>query len=89
MTGWAATLRGLDWNLIDGLSGLLTAIGTLSAVIVSLWLALRNTPVRLRVDVGIGKILLEKQLYERVSQEPDFVIITVTNVGRRGVTLTG
>jgi hypothetical protein len=58
-------------------------------VIVSLWLALRDTRVRLRVDAGIAKILLERQIYERVSQEPDFVIITVTNIGRRVVTVTG
>ena len=58
-------------------------------MIVSLWLALRDTRVRLRVDAGIAKILLERQIYERVSQEPDFVIITVTNIGRRVVTVTG
>ena len=81
--------RSLDWNLINSVSGLLTAIGTLGAVIVSLWLALRDTRVRLRVDAGIAKILLERQIYERVSQEPDFVIITVTNIGRRVVTVTG
>jgi hypothetical protein len=82
-------LRSLDWNLINGISCLLTAIGTLSAVIVSLWLALRDTRIRLRVNVGIRKILLEGKAYDRVSQEPDFLIVTVTNIGRRVVTVTG
>jgi hypothetical protein len=82
-------LRSLDWNFINGVSSLLTAIGTLSAVIVSLWLALRDTRIRLRVNVGIRKILLEGKAYERVSQEPDFLIVTVTNIGRRVVTVTG
>jgi hypothetical protein len=81
-------LPSLDWNFINGVSGLLTAIGTLSAVIVSLWLALRDTRIRLRVNVGIRKILLEGKAYDRVSQEPEFLIVTVTNIGRRVVTVT-
>jgi hypothetical protein len=82
-------LRSLDWNLINGISGLLTAIGTLSAVIVSLRLALRDTRIRMKVDAGIGKIFPEGIGYERMLQEPDFLIITVTNVGRRVFTVTG
>jgi hypothetical protein len=82
-------LPSLDWNFINGVSGLLTAIGTLSAVIVSLWLALRDTRIRLRVNVGIRKILLEGKAYDRVSQEPEFLIVTVTNIGRRVVTVRG
>ena len=82
-------LRNLDWKLINGVSSLLTAIGTLSAVIVSLWLARRDSRVRLKAHAGIGKILTEGKVYKDASQEPDFLMITVTNIGRRVVTVTG
>ena len=82
-------LTNLNWNFINRVSGLLTAIGTLSAVIVSLWLALRDSRIRLKVHVGIRKIFFERKIYEHPGLEPDFLDIAVTNVGRRVVTVTG
>jgi hypothetical protein len=58
-------------------------------VLVSLWLALRDSRVRLQANAGIRKILLEEKTYKDVSQQPDFLMITVTNIGRRAVTVTG
>ncbi len=85
----SAMLRSLDWNFINGFSGWLSAIGTLLAVIVSLWLARRDSRVRLKLHVGIRKIFFERKIYERPAEEPDFLLIAVTNVGRRVVTVTG
>jgi hypothetical protein len=82
-------LHSFDWNFINGFSGWLSALGTLLAVIVSLWLARRDSSVRLKVHVGIRKIFVERKIYERPAEEPDFLLIAVTNVGRRVVTVTG
>lgn len=82
-------LRSFDRNFINGFSGWLSGLGTLLAVIVSLWLSRRDSRVRLKVHVGIRKILVERKIYERLAEEPDFLLIAVTNVGRRVVTVTG
>ncbi|MFZ0888465.1 MAG: hypothetical protein WA005_08440 [Candidatus Binataceae bacterium] len=86
---WALRWRKIDWNFINSFSGWLSAIGTLSAVLVSLWLARRDQRIRLRVNAGIRKIFFERKIYERPEREPDFLVIAVTNVGRRVVTVTG
>jgi hypothetical protein len=82
-------LGNLEWTFINGVSGLLTAVGTLSAVIVALWIATRDSRLRLKVHAGIRKMLLQRKVYERPGEEPDFLLIAVTNVGRRVVTVTG
>ena len=82
-------IRGIDWNFINSFSGWLSGLGTLLAVIVSLWLARRDSRVRLKVHVGIRKVLVERKVYERLAEEPDFLFIAVTNVGRRVATVTG
>jgi hypothetical protein len=78
-----------DWILVNTFAGWLSAIGTLLAVIVSLWLARRDSRICLRIMVGLRKIFLERRLYERPADEPDFLFIGVTNIGRRVATVTG
>lgn len=78
-----------DWTFINTFAGWLSAIGTLLAVIVSLWLARRDARIRLRVTVGIRKIFFERKVYEKPGEEPDFVVVAVTNIGRRVAIVTG
>jgi hypothetical protein len=81
--------RNLDWNFINSFSGWLSAIGTLLAVVVSLWLARRDYRIRVKASVGIRKVLFERKIYQTLEEEPDFLIISVTNIGRRVVTVVG
>lgn len=78
-----------DWRFINTFAGWLSAIGTLLAVVVSLWLARRDSRVRLRVSVGVRKIFVERKIYAKPAEEPDFVVVAVTNVGRRVATVNG
>jgi hypothetical protein len=82
-------IRNLDWSFINSFSGWLSAIGTLLAVIVSLWLTRQDSRIRLKVRVGIRKVLIERKVYQTPGDEPDFLIIAVTNIGRRVVTVVG
>jgi hypothetical protein len=81
-------LRNLDWSFINSFSGWLSAFGSLAAVVVALWLASRDWRIRLKVRVGIRKILAQGRAY-KIAEEPDFLIISVINVGRRVATITG
>ncbi len=79
----------IDWNFVNGFSGWLSGIGTLLAVVVSLWLARRGDRTRLKVSVGIRKIFFQQKVYEKPDEAPDFLIIAVTNVGPRLVIIKG
>jgi len=62
----------------------LAGIGTLSAVIVSLYLARKDSIVRLKVYAGHRILVAQNQ-----KEQPDFLSIGITNVGFRKVTITG
>ena len=66
------------WLFINSFAEWLSAIGTLAAVIVALYLARRDSRIRLKVVVGI-RVILQSGVDER----PEFFSIDVTNLGRR------
>ncbi|HEY9157515.1 hypothetical protein [Candidatus Binatus sp.] len=77
-----------DWTFINTFAGWLSAVGTLLAVIVSLYLSRRDSRIRLHVNVGIRKIFIGTGKHV-VKNAPDFIVIAVTNVGRRTANVTG
>jgi len=77
-----------DWLFINTFAGWLSALGTLLAVVISLYLAFRDYRVRLRVKVGLRKILVGTGTHI-VKDAPDFIVIAVTNLGRRPAKVTG
>jgi hypothetical protein len=66
------------WLFINSFAEWLSAIGTIAAVIVALYLARRDSRIRLKVVVGIRRIL-----QHGVKERPEFFNIEVTNMGRR------
>lgn len=72
------------WYFINSFAPWLSAIGTIFAVIISLYLALRNDSVRLKVAFNISEILNEG---EKLGTGEEYFWITVTNMGRRAATL--
>lgn len=70
-------------RLLEVVGVWIASIGTLSAVIVSLWLARLDNKVRLSV-LAAGMIQVEPGM----KQTPKIVFFQVTNVGRRPATLT-
>lgn len=67
--------------LIQGVA----ALGTVAAVVAALWLARRDWSVRLRVRAGVRRIVLAGQ---PIKEAPEFVTVSVTNLGRRVVEVT-
>ena len=66
------------WVFINGFAGWVSAFGTIAAVIVALYLARRDSRIRLKVAVGL-RLLLQQGVQGR----PEFFAIEVTNLGRR------
>src|SRR5262245_38241689 len=56
------------------------AIATAAAVIVALYVALRDVRVRLRVAAGVRKVV---EPGAPIARAPDCVVVAVTNLGRR------
>ena len=73
------------WAFINSFSGWFAAVGTIAAVVVSLYLA--GKVVRPKARVSIRKILL---LSSGKSQPPpEFIVFDVVNTGERPITITG
>jgi hypothetical protein len=66
------------WRFINSFAGWLSALGTIAAVIVALYLARQDSRIRLKVVVGLRLVL-----QENTDERPEFFSIDVTNVGRR------
>ncbi|WP_153074976.1 hypothetical protein [Paraburkholderia bonniea] len=80
----AITFLGLDkehWDFINSFANWIAAFGTVGAVIVSLWLALRPERVRLKVT---AMIVVVTGGPGGPAQWPRYVGITATNTGQRG-----
>src|SRR5690348_7809500 len=80
------TLFGIgkaEWELINSFANWLSAIGTLAAVIVSLWLAQRSAP-KAKLSVGIRAIVGPG------SREPfpEYIVFRLTNHGERPLVVT-
>lgn len=71
-----------QWLRIDSVAGLLTAAGTLAAVIVALYLARKDERIRLEVHAALMVMI------SGGGHKPtDVVSISVTNLGRRAATV--
>lgn len=71
------------WRFINTFAPWFSALGTVSAVIVSLYLARRNRRLDLKVDVSL------QTLTEERGPSRDYVTISVVNLGGREATITG
>ncbi len=72
------------FQILNTVGTWLAGIGTLSAVIVSLYLARRDSKVKLKVCAGHRVLVTPGQ-----TGTPDYCSIMVTNVGFRPATITG
>ena len=72
------------WRFINTFAPWLSAIGTISAVVVSLYLAQSEKPVRLEVRAG-HRIIIDPG---RKDEPPEFLYIGAINTGHRVVTIT-
>jgi len=79
-----AMLERQTWEFINTFSGWLSALGTLLAVVISLYLARRDRMIRLHVSVGLRQLVVPGQ-----GSFTDLVTINIVNRGYRAVTVTG
>ena len=73
-----------DWDFINSFSNWLSAIGTVSAVWVALYLAKRATTQKAKVTVG-HRIMI--QLGDK-GPIPEFVVFNIINTGERSIRVT-
>ncbi len=73
-------------NLILAISSILTAIGTLSAVILSLYLSTRNRNIDLDVSVNISRQILMAD--PPIPDDNKYLSFSITNVGFRDANIT-
>ena len=74
-----------DWEIINSFSNWLSAIGTLAAVIVSLWLASRAGKLRARTAVGHRIIVSPGDN----APHPEVISFKLVNTGDRTIVVTG
>ena len=73
------------WEFINTFAPWFAAIGTLAAVIVSLYLARQDRRIKLMVSAGHRKMVTPG----KQGKHPDYIVISVTNVGHREAQVTG
>src|SRR5436190_14573379 len=74
------------WRFINSFAPWLSALGTISAVIVSLYLALRTARVRLQIVSGIYHVA---RIGQTLAQSAKVIQIRAINTGFREVTIQG
>ena len=77
-------LSKAQWELINSFSNWLSALGTIAAVVVSLWLATRATRLQCRASVG-HRLIVEPGaggIY------PEIVVFNIVNTGERPIRIT-
>lgn len=73
-------------NLILAISSTITAIGTLSAVILSLYLARRDRNINIDISTNITRQIILAE--EPIPDENEYLSFSVTNIGFRDATIT-
>lgn len=73
------------WEFINTFSPWLSAVGTLAAVLVSLYLAGRDKRIKLKVCAGY-RLLVTQGLS---SESSDYLAIQIVNIGHREAQITG
>jgi hypothetical protein len=74
-----------NWQLINSFADWFSALGTIGAVIVALYLAGQDKRIRLRVSAGHRELVSQGLK----GPPPQYLTIRVTNVGHREVQVTG
>ena len=74
------------WRFINTFAPWLSAIGTLAAVIVSLYFARRDKKIRLDISAGHRLIAIPGQVVR--PERKDWLVIKVTNIGHREAQIT-
>lgn len=75
----------IDWQFINSFAAWFSAFGTISAVIVALYLVRQDKRIRLHVSVG-HRVIVSQGLK---GQPPQYLAIRITNIGHRDVQVTG
>ena len=71
------------WQFINSFAPWLSAIGTVFAVLVALYLARKDNRINLKVAAYLG----EPVFLDKPSKGKEFICVSVTNVGRRSAIL--
>jgi hypothetical protein len=66
------------WKFINTFAPWVSAIGTIAAVITSLYLAIRDYKIRLKVDNFEATVS-----FHHNNEHPNFQVLHITNVGSR------
>ena len=77
-------LSKTQWELINSFSNWLSAIGTLAAVFLSLWLATRA--IRIQCKASVGHRLIIEAGKKRPS--PEIVVFRIVNTGEKPIRIT-
>lgn len=73
------------WLFINSFAPWLSAIGTIAAVFVALYLARRDKTIRLKVSAGHRLIITPG----RSGPDPEYIAIKIVNIGHRDAQVTG
>ena len=77
-------MRKETWEFINSFAPWLSAIGTIAAVIVSLYFSKKDKLIKLRINVGT-RIIITPGLIDKI--QPQVINISITNIGYRKVTV--
>jgi hypothetical protein len=78
-------MSDLDWEFINSFAPWFSALGTVSAVILSLYLTRKNITLSLSISAGVRAIA---SLGTIEKKHPEYCVISVVNTGFRKVYLT-
>jgi hypothetical protein len=78
-------LTKAQWELINSFSNWLSAVGTIAAVVVSLWFASRSMRPRAKVRVG-HRLVIETGARGKY---PEILVFSIVNTGDRPIRITG
>jgi len=73
-----------EWEVVNGFANWLAAIGTISAVIVALWLARRQEHPRVTLHAEVSSVWFEKGS----EKNREYLEVRAVNVGDRPVTIS-
>lgn len=74
-----------EWELVNSFANWISAIGTLAAVVLSLWLATRSWRPRARVRVG-HRVVIDSG---DIGPWPEVIVFSVVNTGEKPLRITG
>lgn len=73
------------WLFINSFAPWVSAFGTIAAVIVALYLSIREKRIRLRISAGYRLLIIPG---EKLNKKNEFLVINIVNVGYREAIIT-